>query len=289
MKDKRQRMAFTWPYGDPQMLAYMISAVAASSYGGGNPNSNMPLTNMPNMTTGQMQPNAIGYNNQQQLQMNSTFQPHSHQTKHDFFSETAIPQIPYSTVPGNIPSEMQVPLHLSIKTPSPDSSVSESASYSSSSSSFSASHHMTLNSAMSQNQQQPNHLLQHSTPFQAFSNLASNSSSELISPISLFIPNATKPQTYSNYDAQVNLLLKPNIHGKNMPVGTNTSQNVTSLSFKSPAFGLGDCVNQEPINENQSIHHQTLHNSNIVPMQANIASPLDSDYSSYLQSAQRSF
>jgi hypothetical protein len=31
MKDKRQRIAFTWPYGDPQMLAYMISAVAATS------------------------------------------------------------------------------------------------------------------------------------------------------------------------------------------------------------------------------------------------------------------
>lgn len=32
MKDKRQRMAFNWPYGDPQMLAYMLSAVAASTY-----------------------------------------------------------------------------------------------------------------------------------------------------------------------------------------------------------------------------------------------------------------
>ena len=33
MKDKRQRMAFNWPYGDPQMLAYMLSAVAANNYG----------------------------------------------------------------------------------------------------------------------------------------------------------------------------------------------------------------------------------------------------------------
>ena len=33
MKDKRQRMAFTWPYGDPQMFAYMLSAVAATGYG----------------------------------------------------------------------------------------------------------------------------------------------------------------------------------------------------------------------------------------------------------------
>jgi hypothetical protein len=33
MKDKRQRMAFTWPYGDPQMFAYMLNAVAATGYG----------------------------------------------------------------------------------------------------------------------------------------------------------------------------------------------------------------------------------------------------------------
>ena len=32
MKDKRQRMAFSWPYGDPQMFAYMLSAVAATGY-----------------------------------------------------------------------------------------------------------------------------------------------------------------------------------------------------------------------------------------------------------------
>ncbi len=31
MKDKRQKMAFTWPYGDPQMFMHMLSAVAASS------------------------------------------------------------------------------------------------------------------------------------------------------------------------------------------------------------------------------------------------------------------
>jgi hypothetical protein len=36
MKDKRQRMAFNWPlaYGDPQMLAYMLQAVAQSAYSG---------------------------------------------------------------------------------------------------------------------------------------------------------------------------------------------------------------------------------------------------------------
>ena len=38
MKDKRQKMAFNWPYGDPQMFAYMLSAVAAST-GYMNPNA----------------------------------------------------------------------------------------------------------------------------------------------------------------------------------------------------------------------------------------------------------
>ena len=36
MKDKRQKVAFTWPYGDPHMFAYMLSAVAASNYPNGN-------------------------------------------------------------------------------------------------------------------------------------------------------------------------------------------------------------------------------------------------------------
>lgn len=43
MKDKRQRMAFNWPYGDPQMLAYMLSAVAANTYG-----PSVPVMSTPN-------------------------------------------------------------------------------------------------------------------------------------------------------------------------------------------------------------------------------------------------
>ncbi|CAF0865804.1 unnamed protein product [Brachionus calyciflorus] len=46
MKDKRQRMAFNWPYGDPQMLAYMLSAVAANSYGASQ--TNVPMSSTPN-------------------------------------------------------------------------------------------------------------------------------------------------------------------------------------------------------------------------------------------------
>lgn len=42
MKDKRQRMAFNWPYGDPQMLAYMLSAVAANTYGVSQPMASTP-------------------------------------------------------------------------------------------------------------------------------------------------------------------------------------------------------------------------------------------------------
>ncbi|XP_076323290.1 homeobox even-skipped homolog protein 1-like [Tachypleus tridentatus] len=34
MKDKRQRMAFAWPYADPHFAAYMLNAAAAASAGG---------------------------------------------------------------------------------------------------------------------------------------------------------------------------------------------------------------------------------------------------------------
>ncbi|RWS02177.1 transcription factor-like protein [Dinothrombium tinctorium] len=35
MKDKRQRMALTWPYADPHFAAYMFAAAAAASYQSG--------------------------------------------------------------------------------------------------------------------------------------------------------------------------------------------------------------------------------------------------------------
>ena len=33
MKDKRQRMALTWPYADPHFAAYMFAAAATAAYG----------------------------------------------------------------------------------------------------------------------------------------------------------------------------------------------------------------------------------------------------------------
>lgn len=46
MKDKRQKMAFTWPYGDPQMFMHMLSAVAASNNYSNNPR---PVDQAPDM------------------------------------------------------------------------------------------------------------------------------------------------------------------------------------------------------------------------------------------------
>ena len=37
MKDKRQRMAMMWPYGDPSFYAYMLSAAAAAASAAGVP------------------------------------------------------------------------------------------------------------------------------------------------------------------------------------------------------------------------------------------------------------
>ncbi len=44
MKDKRQKMAFNWPYGDPQMFMHMLSAVAASTNYNSNNTSNSHQT-----------------------------------------------------------------------------------------------------------------------------------------------------------------------------------------------------------------------------------------------------
>lgn len=262
MKDKRQRMAFAWPYGDPQVLAYMLSAVAASGY---NSNGNVPIQNSEYLLK------TNGFNN-------DTSQ--HHQTNISFQSESQRPEASLSQLKANetvnynpIMNEMQMPLHLNIKTPSPNSTnLSESTPFSSSSSLSSAHYVQSINGNQTQNQ--------NSTPFHTFSqNLNSTMNTKIppesISPISLFIPNS-KP--YSNYDSQLNLLLKPNqAINQSKPIMTTPS----SLSFKSPAFGLAD---SSP-NANSDIG-QFNNNSNL--LHTRLEAPLDSGYSSFIQSAQRS-
>ena len=220
MKDKRQRMAFTWPYGDPQVLAYMLSAVAASGY---NRNGNI---------SSQSVESTNGFNNNQHQQSNISL--HSEPKQKEVYLDQAKVNEPlninYSS--GPIMNDIQMPLHLNIKTPSPNSTnFSEPTSFSSSSS-FSTSNYMPMNSIIQH---------QNSTPFHTFSHNLNSTfnnkiSSESISPISLFIPNNST--TYSNCDPQLNLLLKPNqIINQNK---TNIMTTPSSLSFKLPAFGLAD-------------------------------------------------
>lgn len=109
MKDKRQRMAFTWPYADPQLFAYMLSAVAATGYS--QPPSNMP------------QPMNVPPQQQMMPQQVSAAAPHR--------------QAPIIPVPNNINSKISIntdnmqcgsinPLQLNISTPSPKSPVTQS-------------------------------------------------------------------------------------------------------------------------------------------------------------------
>ena len=106
MKDKRQRMAFTWPYGDPQVLAYMLSAVAASGYNNGG---TMPMQSLPNSNE---------FSNQNQ-QINIPFQTQSQKNECSLDQVKSNEPINSNYSSGPIINEMQIPLHLNIKTPSP--------------------------------------------------------------------------------------------------------------------------------------------------------------------------
>ena len=209
MKDKRQRMAFTWPYGDPQMLAYMISAVAASGYGG-------PNQIMPNAPT----PPGL---NQNKMVFKQT-QP----TTNDLQGPNKL----------SVSTEMQIP--------SPNTSSSPSLLESSSSSASSS-----LNSAH--------------TAFPSFNNLNSMQQSQLVSPISLYIPNQPAHNVYSAKPSQelkqtnvysgntgayvdpsqlnLSLLLKHQSNTNQAMInGAKTTAPNVPLSFKSPAFGLAGSI-----------------------------------------------
>lgn len=241
MKDKRQRMAFTWPYGDPSMLAYMISAVAATGYGSGSaiPNIQNPASNA-NPTFHQS--NMVNQNKPQNLQQN--------------YNEITTDGARQEQIGSKIcvPSEMQ--LHLSIKTPSPNSSASSSSSVSSSPSV--AVGNLSSNFIQSQ--------------YTADQNLKAPSNN-LASPISLYIPNQQQSQNLytnlanniGNYDSTKfnnNLLLKSNQYEQLQPCSQSmfSNQNIifrqmnmsasacTPVSFKLPAFGLADNTEKQDSN-----------------------------------------
>jgi hypothetical protein len=240
MKDKRQRMAFNWPYGDPQMLAYMISAVAANNYSA-NPMQHLSSNPMA----------AVAALHQSSLAMQQQQQQHNQQN----------PKNDRSNNESNSNST-------NIKTPSPNTSNLSSASCSSLSTTTASS---ASASNMSFNGQTQPHCANSS--YDTSSANSANVPIGLASPISLYIPNHaglanTPTSTYSTQTAQHNPMFKPEMYGYDLnsslllrpnammvqqPPSFNEykAQSTGNVSFKSPAFGLAttsSSSNSESIN-----------------------------------------
>lgn len=217
MKDKRQRIAFTWPYGDPQMFAYMLSAVAASANGSNNHvNNNLQLI---------PPPIAAALHSQN---LNTSFEsPHQQ-------PDIKQQQQNKTTNKLTINTDTENQLNLNIKTPSPNVSLS-SSSFSSSCSS-------------SSNLSQTPSKKQNSTP-----SSTSHQISGLTSPISLYIPQTSNSiannNVYQRQSAHENTSNSINQFRNNLlvpPQFNMSAQSAASVplvhpvSFKSPAFGLAN-------------------------------------------------
>lgn len=214
MKDKRQRMAFTWPYGDPQMFAYMLSAVAATGYN--NPSSlnnnnapPMPQVLNPALNNGQfnIEPQSVEFGKPAKI----------------------------ASAKLTVNTEADTRLNLSVKTPSPNASISLASSSSLSSSSCSN----TSSSATN--------LTHTTTPFKkSLTDDKSTNKSNLASPISLYIPNSHHQQAPSVYSTLKYDSLEANLNQfrNNLLIAPPPPPALMStphpVSFKSPAFGLAN-------------------------------------------------
>ena len=281
MKDKRQRMAFTWPYGDPQMFAYMLSAVAATGYG----SNSSPSTNVhPNMS--HYMPAAHHQQQQQQQQQSAPLPVHQTANNPKFMNNSICSISPKSedsskTSSVNFMDGVQAkmmqsssehafkPIHLSVKTPSPNST---SRSSSASSSSLTPSTNPTTlfgslnnssNDKLKLYPEQIYYLQQQQQQQQQQGYLHHQNLSGLSSPISLYIPNSAA--TFSHMNNSTSSTVKPNYASEYLTSCNQPSSNdlmaVNSLlapssqsslatraplshsmavSFKSPAFGLAN-------------------------------------------------
>ena len=221
MKDKRQRMAFTWPYGDPQMFAYMLSAVAATA--NGTVNNNVQLIPPPAI--------AATFHSQN---LNASSQESQHQQQ----PEVKQQQQHKTTNKLTINTDTENQLNLNIKTPSPNVSLS-SSSFSSSCSS-------------SSNLSQTPSKKQNSTP-----SSTNHQISGLTSPISLYIPHSNATNVYQQRQSaqensanslnqfRNNLLVAPQF---NMSAQPAVAPLLHPVSFKSPAFGLANIEQQQSFN-----------------------------------------
>lgn len=249
MKDKRQRMAFNWPYGDPQMLAYMLSAVAASNYsassgtGGSSLPQNLfappPLTEA--ATTRPTTPSPTTSSSSPPIKNPQA--NHHHQHSHQAHIST----------PKN---------HLM------GVSTSSSGSSSTSSSSSSPSPRQPLHPAKSHPDVPNPHIypppayhLHHQNPYMnQMMDMAA--AAGLASPISLYIPpnpsssslhhhnhliGETKHESFVGTSSpattsfHANTLLKPSLEtSSSCKMLGNTNSSTSLVSFKSPAFGLAN-------------------------------------------------
>ena len=204
MKDKRQRMAFTWPYGDPQMFAYMLSAVAATGYNNASNPTN--TSQMPQVLTSAL--------NNSNINGQFNIEPHLQQQQFEMNNKPKANKLTVNTESDN-------QLNLSVKTPSPNASISSSSSISSSCSSSSV--NLT------------------NTPTKKQSTDDKSNKSNLASPISLYIPNSQNVYSNLKYDSlesnlnqfRNNLLIPP-------PAPPALMSTPHPVSFKSPAFGLAN-------------------------------------------------
>jgi len=233
MKDKRQRMAFAWPYGDPQMLAYMISAVAATSGYASSASSTAAMQSI--------QQNIVG--NQCEMSKNSS--------PFDNRSLSSSKLKPANNNNNNSLMSNKI---------SPNSSRPTS-SCSSTSSNFVSSNSQQVDQVESQQQQIKHQHL-------AYNPSASSSSIPLglTSPISLYIPNNTNPHQQTIYQ---NIKLNNNPNDLNdlslnqlnnlitKSVQHQQSPNVGApVSFKSPAFGLANIEQAAVFHNHHLNHHQ---------------------------------